>query len=413
MKKTIFLVDMNAFFITCEMVRSPHLIGKPSAVAGDPKKRTGIILAANYEARALGIRTAMSLHEALKLCPLLQTVPPDHGYYEEMSNKVMSLLESYTPLVEQNSIDEAWLDMTGSLHHFGSALEAAKQIMNHIKDELHLWCSIGISSNKFLAKMASEMKKPLGITELYPQDIKTKLWPLPVDSMYGVGTKTAEVLYKDSIWTIGDLARQEISKLMEKFGKYGYTMHQHANGIDPDPVTVRSKDDLKSIGKSITLSSNIADFKEASKVLQRLSEEVSSRARSLDRKGHTVQITIKYANFQTITRQMKIPKTNLSTYIYKAGIELLKTVWNSNKPVRLLGITLTDLDTEASALQLNLFDTISQQDETVLQIKREENLQNTLDLIQAKFGHQVVVRASNLPEATINSTPPVTKKIPD
>lgn len=404
MKNIIFLVDMNAFFISCEMVRHDHLKGKPSAVAGDPKKRTGIILAANYEARALGIKTAMSLHEALKICPALQTVPPDHSYYEEMSSKVMELLQRYTPLVEQNSIDEAWLDMTGSLHHFGSPREAAAQIMNQIRKELNLWCSIGISSNKFLSKMASEMKKPLGITELFPHEIRTFLWPLPVRSMYGIGDKTAELLHDEQIWTIGDLARYEKEKLIEKFGKSGYIMHLHANGIDKDPVKVRTRDDLKSIGKSITLPANLHEFSEASKVLMRLSDEVSARARALDKKGHTVQIVLKYPNFKSITRQMQIRSTNLSKYIYETGLHLLRQVWNPSKPVRLIGISLMDFDEETSMKQLNLFDTVSENNTGLIEIQRDENLQNALDLIRAKFGEKVVIRASILSAPSKDNT---------
>ena len=152
---------MNAFFISCEMTRNASLVGIPAAVAGDPKKRTGIILAANYEARSFGVKTAMVLHEALKLCHELKVVPPDHHFYGQKSEEVMNLLSNYTPVLEQNSIDEAWLDMTGSEGMFGKPLDAAKRIINEIKDSLGLWCSIGIAENKFLAKMAVEMKKPL------------------------------------------------------------------------------------------------------------------------------------------------------------------------------------------------------------------------------------------------------------
>jgi DNA polymerase-4 len=174
MQKVIFLVDMNAFFISCEMTRNDSLIGIPAAVAGDPKKRTGIILAANYEARACGVKTTMVLHEALKLCPKIVLVPPDHRFYEQKSKEVMGLLSNYTPILEQNSIDEAWLDMTGSEGLFGKPVDAAKRIMGELKDRLRLWCSIGIAENKFLAKMAAEMKKPLGITELWEDDIPIK-----------------------------------------------------------------------------------------------------------------------------------------------------------------------------------------------------------------------------------------------
>jgi len=157
MQKVIFLVDMNAFFISCEMTRDHSLVGIPAAVAGDPQKRSGIILAANYEARSFGVKTAMVLHEALKLCPKMILVPPDHRFYEQKSKEVMDLLSNFTPILEQNSIDEAWLDMTGCEGLFGKPVVAAKLIMDEIKDRLGLWCSIGIAENKFLAKMAAEM----------------------------------------------------------------------------------------------------------------------------------------------------------------------------------------------------------------------------------------------------------------
>jgi len=207
MQKVIFLVDMNAFFISCEMTRNGSLIGTPAAVAGDPKKRSGIILAANYEARSSGVKTTMVLHEALKLCPKLILVSPDHHFYGQKSEEVMDLLSNYTPVLEQNSIDEAWLDMTGCEGLFGNPLKAAKAIMDEIEDRLGLWCSIGIAENKFLAKMAAEMKKPLGITELWEDDIPGKLWPLPVKEMYGVAAKTAEKLNRMGIKTIRDLAQ--------------------------------------------------------------------------------------------------------------------------------------------------------------------------------------------------------------
>jgi len=217
------------------MTRNPSLVGKPAAVAGDPRKRTGIILAANYEARAFGVKTAMVLHEAIKLCPKLTMVPPDHHFYGQKSEKVMDLLSNYTPTIEQNSIDEAWLDMTGSEGLFGKPFDAAKRIMDEIKNRLGLWCSIGIAENKFLSKMAAEMKKPLGITELWEKDIPIKLWPLPVKEMYGVGSKTAEKLDRMGIKTIGDLAKSKESLIVKTFGKGGNEIYQHANGIDNSP----------------------------------------------------------------------------------------------------------------------------------------------------------------------------------
>lgn len=236
MQNVIFLVDMNAFFISCEMTRNDSLAVRPS---GDPKKRTGIIVAANYEARSCGVRTAMVLHEALKLCPKIIPVPPDHGFYSQKSKDVMDLLNNYTYVQEQNSIDEAWLDMTGSEALFGGPVEAARLIMEAIKNDLSLWSSIGIAGNKFLAKMAAEMKKPLRITELWEKDIPAKLWPLPVREMYGIGGKTAEKLNRMGILTIGQLAKFGINFVVKAFGKGGKELYLHAKGIDCSPVLAR------------------------------------------------------------------------------------------------------------------------------------------------------------------------------
>jgi DNA polymerase-4 len=385
--RVIFLVDMNAFFVTCEMTRNKDLLGKPSAVAGDPKKRTGIILAANYDARACGVKTAMPMNQALRLCPELVAVPPDHRFYSEMSNKVMDILSHYSPVLEQNSIDEAWLDMTGMEEHFGDPVRAAGLIMNDIRETLGLWCSIGIAENKFLAKMASELKKPLGITRLHGNDFKSRLWPLPVREMYGIGKKTEEQLSEIGIRTIGELASADEASLIRKFGKSGKVMHDHANGIDCDIVTPRHHEDMKSIGKSVTLSEDITDIDTARQILMRLSDEISATARKNGKSGHTVQITIKYSNFTTITRQMTIPSTDISKRIFACGCELLEKNWDSRKPVRLVGISLSGFDVQ-SEIQLDLFSTLA--DESFPSDDKEEKIQKAIDDIRNKFGKDKV-----------------------
>ena len=390
MEKVVFLVDMNAFFITCETRRNPELKGKPAAVAGDPIKRSGIILAANYEARAHGIKTTMTVSHAMKLCPDLLLVPPDHQYYEEMSEKVMTYLSGFSPVIEQNSIDEAWLDMSGTEHLFGDPMKAAEMIMEGLKQELQLWCSIGISSNKFLAKMASEMKKPLGITVLKKEDVPQKLWPLPVQTMYGVGAKTREALNKLKIITIRDLALFDKNQLVSIFGKSGISMHEHANGIDNEAVISHSKDDVKSIGKSVTLSRDISRIEEAKLILMKLADEVSSRARRKSKEGSTVQISLKYSDFKTITRQCTVPRTNLYKEIYRAGLELLKDVWNDKKPIRLIGIALTGFEETPSGEQISFFDLDNQHQSN----QKDHQVQEALDEIRKKYGNDMVSWAS-------------------
>ena len=348
MQRVIFLVDMNAFFISCEMTRNDSLVGIPAAVAGDPKKRTGIILAANYEARSYGVKTTMVLHEALRLCPKLILVPPDHQFYGQKSEEVMDLLSNYTPILEQNSIDEAWLDMTGSEGLFGKPVDAAKRIMSEIKDRLGLWCSIGIAENKFLAKMAAEMKKPLGITELWKHDIPTKFWPLPVKEMYGIGRKTAEKLNRMGIQTIGELARSDINLIVKTFGKCGNEIYLHANGIDDSPVLARMADDMQSIGRSTTLPEDISDIEKAKLVLMELADDIGMTARRHGKKGRTVHITLKYSDFRVITRQATVPATCTTKEIYQAGCSLLEQNWNRFHPVRLIGISLSGFHEDCS-----------------------------------------------------------------
>jgi len=389
-EKTIFLVDMNAFFITCETIRNPELKGNPAAVAGDPSRRSGIILAANYEARALGIKTTMTVNQALKLAPSLHLVPPDHHYYEEISDRVMQFLRRFSPVIEQNSIDEAWIDMTGTESLFGNPLDAAERIMEGLKNELQLWCSIGISSNKFLAKMASEMKKPLGITLLKKEDVPEKLWSLPVQYMYGVGLKTTEILNQMNIITIGDIALSNKDQLIKTFGKAGISMHEHANGIDNEALCERSQNDAKSIGKSVTLSKDISDINEAKLILMKLSDEVSIITRNRSKHGHTVQISLKYTDFTTITRQCKVTGTNLPKEIFQAGLSLLTDSWDKAKPIRLIGIALTNFDVSQSEHQLSLFDLADQNQNN----KKDQRVQEALDEIRKKYGNDMVSWAS-------------------
>lgn len=388
MGKIIFLVDMNAFFISCEMTRNPLLVENPSAVAGDPQTRTGIILAANYTAREFGIKTAMPLYQALKLCPKLVVVPPDHDFYRKKSADIMSLLYSFSPIVEQSSIDEAWLEMTGTQGLFGTPLEAARKIMDKIKNTTGLWCSIGISENKFLSKMASEMKKPLGITELWQKDVESKLWHLPIAAMHGIGERTAKKLYSLGINTIGDLAKYEPMSLCQKLGKSALSLHLHANGIDESPVVSRSDNDIKSISRSITLPEDLTDLDKAKLILLELSDEIATTAKKLNKKGTTVQITLKYNDFTSITRQVPTSQTYLRKQIYSAGSELLSTVWNSNKPVRLLGICLTGFSTNTQCKQLSIFDFSEIQNTDCNE--KTEILEKTIDSIRNKYGYDKI-----------------------
>ncbi|MGE5630987.1 MAG: DNA polymerase IV [Caulobacteraceae bacterium] len=391
MKRLIFLVDMNAFFMGCEMSRNPELKGKPAAVAGDPKKRSGIILAANYEARKYNVRTTMVLHEAKKLCPDIILIPPDHEFYEKVSREVMKLLARYTPLIQQNSIDEAWMDLTGCERLFGSPIQIARNIMDRIQKELDLWCSIGISENKFLAKMASELKKPLGITELYIKDIEEKLWPLPVGAMYGIGKQTEKKLNELAIYKIGDIARCDTELLRKTFGKYGEELYKLANGQDNSPVVQNPEYDSKSISRSTTLPIDTNDLEYLKTILLHLSEEVGYDARKYGYKGKTVTITIKYADFTSITRQKTVPLTFLTKDIYETGVKLLEENRGRNKPIRLIGIGLSHFAEEATG-QISIFEMLGENSDS----QKEEAIEKAIDKLRERFGTKKIIRASML-----------------
>lgn len=386
MERVVFLVDMNAFYISCERTRHPEIEGKPAAVAGNPINRTGIILTANYEARKYGIKTTMIIRDALRLCPNLIIIPPDHQFYEQKSKEVMQILSSYTPVIEQNSIDEAWLDMTGCNGIFGEPLESAKNIMERIKEELGLWCSIGISENKFLSKMASEMKKPLGITELWKKDIKQKMWPLPVNYMYGVGKQTAQKLQNMGIATIKELALADKEYLIKNLGKMGAELSFLANGIDTSLVTPNTDSDMKSIGRSVTLPRDTMDMEYAKAILLELSDDVGMTARKYGKKGHTIQINIKYSDFKSITRQMTVPATFLVKEIYNTGVELLNKNWNK-EPIRLLGISLSGFDNDYRSEQISLFELISDEKSDADKI---ESIENAIHNIRQKYGSSII-----------------------
>ena len=372
------------------MTRNPSLVGMPAAVAGDPKKRTGIILAANYEARACGVKTTMVLHEALKLCPKIILVPPDHHFYGQKSEEVMDLLSNYTPMLEQNSVDEAWLDMTGSGGLFGKPVAAAKLIMDEIKDRLGLWCSIGISENKFLAKMAAEMKKPLGITELWERDIPIKLWPLPVKEMYGIGGKTAEKLNRMGIKTIGELAKFDKNLIVKTFGKGGNEIYLRANGFDNSIVLARVDDDIKSIGREKTLPEDITDIEKAKIVLMELADDIGMTARKQGKEGRTVHITLNYSDFRSVTRQTTIPATSVTKEIYQAGCRLLEQNWNKSHPVRLIGINISGFHEDFSSDQLTLFDSMQEN----VQADKNKQIDKAMDKIRTKYGSETITIAT-------------------
>lgn len=382
--RVILHVDMNSFFASVEMAFDSSLKGKPIAVAGNPEERKGIVVTCSYEARKFGVRTTMSVWEAQKLCPSLIILRPNFSRYREASEAMFAILRQYSELVEPVSIDEGYLDITES-YDIGTPLDIATMIQKQLVTELDLPCSIGIAPNKFLAKMASDMKKPMGITVLRKRDIPVKIWPLPLIEMHGVGKKTAEKLIHAGIKTIKDLAHAEEKQIEKLLGIRGTKLKERANGIDLRIVDPNSASDFKSAGSSTTLPKDYSNQKDLLKVLESLSIETSQR---LKKKGYltkNVSITIRYKNRSTITRSRKLNNPIIHQKdIFNAAKILFLKHWNGN-PVRLLGVTGQDLIEQQNAVeQLNLF--------SYEKVAAKEPLYQTIDKLREKYGENAIVK---------------------
>lgn len=383
--RVILHVDMNSFYASVEMAYDPSLKGKPLAIAGNVEERRGIIVTCSYEARKFGVKTTMPLWEAKKLCPQLIVKAPNFDRYRAASIGMFELLRQYTALVEPVSIDEGYLDITESFE-LGTPLEIAENIQKRILHELDLPCSIGVAPNKFLAKMASDMKKPLGITVLRKRDVPAVLWPLPTAEMHGVGKKTAEKLAAIGIHAIGDLAKGNEIQLKTLLGINGIRLKERANGQDPRPVDPESVADFKSIGNSTTLPKDVSNQQELFAVLDSLAEKVSVRLKRKQVLASVLSITIRFKNRKTITRSKKLTnaifrKEDISAIAKK----LLLKHWNGD-PIRLLGITGSDLDDQDHAVQqLDLFSFEKE--------AQKEPLLKAMSELREKYGKNVIENA--------------------
>ncbi|MFC4324063.1 DNA polymerase IV [Litchfieldia salsa] len=380
--KVILHVDMNSFYASVEMAYDATLKGKPLAIAGNVEERRGIIITCSYEARRLGVKTTMPLWEAKRLCPHLIIKKPNFERYRKASLAMFEFLRSYTPVVEPVSVDEGYMDITECFEK-GSPIELAQEIQTKLYEQLKLPCSIGIAPNKFLAKMASDMKKPMGITILRKRDVPHVLWPLTVGEMHGIGSKTAEKLKGIGIETIGDLAKGNDVQLKTLLGINGERLLQRANGIDNRSVDPDSISDFKSIGNSTTLPQDTTHLEEIYEVMKRLSASVARRIRRKNMMTTNVQLTIRYSDRKTITRSRKLNNPiELEEDIYRAALYLWKHHWNE-EAVRLIGITAQDLVEKGEAYkQLDLF--------SFEKDAKKEPLMKVMNELIQKYGNDVV-----------------------
>lgn len=393
--RVIFHIDMNSFYASVEQSHDPSLKGKALAIAGNPKERRGIIVTCSYEARAHGIYTTMQVHEAKRKYPALLLLPPNFERYRAASKAMFEILRSYTQQVEPVSIDEAYLDVTDLLDE-RSAPALAEELQSRIKAELDLPCSIGIAPNKFLAKTASDMKKPMGITILRKRDIQQLLWPLPVIDMHGIGESTAEKLKRLEILTIGDLAMAQPGLIKEKMGKNGIRLQARANGIDSREVDPDSIYDTKSVGTSTTLPIDETDEENLRKIFRQLSDKVAKRLDAKELAGPTVSIQTRSSDWQNRTRSVTLKNTVWKAEdINRNAWHLFTKHWNG-EPLRLVGVTVSNVvDKGEMTEQLSLFN--------FQEHAKDEPILDLMSKLEKKFGKSVLSKGTKLKKSNFDS----------
>lgn len=387
----IFHIDLNAFYASAEVSIHPELANKPIVISSD--SRRAIVSTASYEARKYGIHSAMPLFKAKELCKDLIVRPVNFKLYNELSHKFFSIISNYSEILEVASIDECYVDLSNYfIKNRINPTILARQIQDDIFNQLKLKCSIGIAPNKFLAKMASDMKKPMGITVLNRRNFKELLWPLDIEDMFGVGKKTAPKLKEVGILTIGDVANYDnYNKLRQVIGKNALILYRKANGIDTSKVNFE-KGELKSIGHSTTLEFDTNDLDLINDTLEKLAKAVSNRAKEKQLIGNTITITIKYTRLESITRQ-----TIIRDYIndYETIISTAKYLFEENydgRNVRLLGIALNNTINQNNYLkQITLFDKVESETNhkaknviNKLNKLNDYNLKTAADLLKTK-----------------------------
>ena len=379
--RSILHFDLDAFFVSVELLGRPDLGGKPVAVGGRPEGR-GVVSSASYEARAFGVRSAMPMRIALQICPELVVLPARHDVYAEWSRKVMAVLYDVTPDVEQMSIDEAYLDVTGTERLWGTAEQVAHMLKMRVRQEFKLPCSIGVATGKLIAKIATERAKPDGICIVPPGHEADFLAPMPIEQLWGIGPKTAAALRLMGVETIGHLACASREYLARRFGSHQTdAMIRHAQGISTSPVVFGRE--AKQISQEVTFARDIVESERLRRTVLDLSEKVAARLRVDKLDARTIAIKLRYADFTTFTRQMTLAEgTHLSQPIHEAAWSLFQKAW-TRRPVRLLGVAALNLG--PTAQQLPLFG--SRDD-------RSERLADALDRIGERYGADVVTRAS-------------------
>ncbi len=392
MEKQILHIDVNNAFLSWTAV---NMLEKgsdidireiPSIIGGDETKRSGIVLAKSMKAKEFGIKTADTIYEARRKCPNIKIFSSDFKIYRKYSDMLYQLLLQYTDKIERFSIDECFLDMTEYLMK-STLIEKANEISKRVKQELGFTVNIGVAHNKLLAKMASDFTKPDRVHTLFEEEIKTKMWPLPISDLFMLGKKTVPKLNNMQIKTIGDLATSDKNLLNKKFGKHGIQMWEYANGIDNSEVQYK-KEKPKGVGNSITLSQNVTDIEKLEEILLALTEQVTYRLRKYELLANTVNVQLRTSNFQDTSHQGKLTVATSSTKeIYAKAKQLLIQMYHESMEIRLIGVRVDNLIGKEE-IQLSLFqDKINE---------KQEKLDDAVDKIKEKYGYNSITRAGKM-----------------
>lgn len=385
--RIIFHIDLNAFFAECEMIENPQYQHLPLAVTGARQNHRGVIVTANYPARQFGIKSGMPVATALRKCPKLKVVTSNFNLYKRISREFMMILQRYTPHVEKASIDEAYLDVTHYYQKQTHPVQLAKTIQDTIKKELKIGCSIGIAPNKFLAKMASDMKKPNGITVLRKRDLQQLLWPLSVSQMYGIGKASVPRLKYLGIETIEDLARYEKPEVIHQwFGKVGDKWLQHANGHDEEPVVANLDEKASSLGHSTTFPKDYVFESDILRELKKMCHKTAIRLQHQMLYAQTISLVMKKTQHKQMSRALTVA-TPLQSYddLYRVAHQLFEEHWEGD-PLRLIGISCSNLTEtkkpKQQEQQLSLFDYMT--------YAKEEPLKQVMTSLKNKHGEAII-----------------------
>ncbi|MDO4271068.1 MAG: DNA polymerase IV [Eubacteriales bacterium] len=395
MDRTILHCDCNSFYASVETLLDPSLADGPSAVCGDPESRHGIILAKNEQAKKYGVKTAETIWQAKRKCPELRLVAPHREEYVKFSRRCNELYLQYTDLVDPFGIDESFLDVTGSLHLFGTGAEIADELRRRMRQEIGLTISVGVSFNRAFAKLGSDYKKPDGTTVFSRENYRETVWPLPADTLLYVGKRAMDRLERLGVRTIGDLAACEPALMHSVFGKMGDTLLRYARGEDDERVhSFYEEREVKSVGNSMTFAHNLVGEDECRMGLTALCDNVGRRLRGRGLMCQTVQLIIRDPDFKNRSRQTTLERpTNSTRALIEASMALLRANWTQGRPVRLLSVTATGLLPETQACeQLSLFDAAG----AAASREKQHQLDQTVDELRRRFGDRSVVFAHSV-----------------